>query len=390
MAHSTSYFSFGGDERENQNASPRLLGTAAAIAVANGANAADLAVSEPVDYVKVCDAYGAGYWYIPGSDTCLKIGGYIRSTLQYYSQTKNRDFAGYAVSGGAIVSRTEHPANWDWKTRTSLQITTQSMTDIGLITGFIDYRAETDNSVPKGGNNAFGGSALTYLDSAYVKAGPLKFGAYTNMYYYSGSFGDIDNGGDNNDAADTTTDQLAFSTSLGGGIGFAVGIADNRDGPGGSGKYDGSWPDFIAALTGASGGFDWKWSVAATDAVVGTGWGTQLAGTYTFANKDAVRAKFAVGNGPGLYYVNNTAPVSGGTWWSAFAAGVHYWSPTVNTSVAAEYANVDTGGLGMWDATVETDWLVAKNFLTGIALGYSDSETGSSIWQLAVRGKRSF
>ena len=64
-----------------------LLSSAAAFAVVGGAQAADLSVAEPVDYVKVCDAFGAGYWYIPGTDTCLKIGGLVRMDIQFHSAT---------------------------------------------------------------------------------------------------------------------------------------------------------------------------------------------------------------------------------------------------------------------------------------------------------------
>ncbi len=53
-----------------------LLGSAAAIAV-TGVQAADLSMAEPVDYVRVCDAFGTGYWYIPGTDGCIKIGGEV-------------------------------------------------------------------------------------------------------------------------------------------------------------------------------------------------------------------------------------------------------------------------------------------------------------------------
>ena len=62
-----------------------LLGSAAAFAVAGAAQAADLSVAEPVDYVRVCDAFGAGYWYIPGTDTCLKIGGYVRFDVNFHT-----------------------------------------------------------------------------------------------------------------------------------------------------------------------------------------------------------------------------------------------------------------------------------------------------------------
>jgi hypothetical protein len=58
-----------------------LLGSAAAFAVVSGAQAADAVVAaepEPMDYVKVCDAYGTGFFYIPGTETCLRVGGEFR------------------------------------------------------------------------------------------------------------------------------------------------------------------------------------------------------------------------------------------------------------------------------------------------------------------------
>jgi hypothetical protein len=58
-----------------------LLASAAALAFGAVAQAADAVVAadpEPMDYVKVCDAFGAGFFYIPGTETCLKLGGRIR------------------------------------------------------------------------------------------------------------------------------------------------------------------------------------------------------------------------------------------------------------------------------------------------------------------------
>ena len=57
-----------------------LLGTAAGLVAVAGAQAADMPVkAAPVQYVKICSLYGDGFYYIPGSDTCLKMGGYLRS-----------------------------------------------------------------------------------------------------------------------------------------------------------------------------------------------------------------------------------------------------------------------------------------------------------------------
>src|ERR1700745_1888177 len=56
-----------------------ILGSAAAFVAMSGAQAADLPVkAKAVEYVKVCSLYGAGFYYIPGTDTCIKIGGYLR------------------------------------------------------------------------------------------------------------------------------------------------------------------------------------------------------------------------------------------------------------------------------------------------------------------------
>ena len=56
-----------------------VLGSAAALVAMGGAQAADLPVkAKAVEYVRICSLYGAGFWYIPGTDTCIKIGGYLR------------------------------------------------------------------------------------------------------------------------------------------------------------------------------------------------------------------------------------------------------------------------------------------------------------------------
>ena len=58
-----------------------LLGSAAALVAVSGARAADavvIAEPEPMEYVRICDTYGVGFYYIPGTETCLKVSGYIR------------------------------------------------------------------------------------------------------------------------------------------------------------------------------------------------------------------------------------------------------------------------------------------------------------------------
>ncbi|MCK1513225.1 porin [Bradyrhizobium sp. 190] len=61
-----------------------ILGSAAGLLAVSGAQAADLPVkAKAVEYVRICSLYGAGFWYIPGTDTCIKLGGYLRAETNF-------------------------------------------------------------------------------------------------------------------------------------------------------------------------------------------------------------------------------------------------------------------------------------------------------------------
>ena len=79
-----------------------LLASAAGLMAVSGVQAADLPVakSAPVEYVRVCSAHGAGFFYIPGGDSCIKIGGRVRADYTY-AQPKGSD----VVVGGIVTRR---------------------------------------------------------------------------------------------------------------------------------------------------------------------------------------------------------------------------------------------------------------------------------------------
>ena len=61
-----------------------ILGSAAGLLAVGGAQAADLPVkAKAVEYVRICSLYGAGFFYIPGTDTCIKLGGYLRADITF-------------------------------------------------------------------------------------------------------------------------------------------------------------------------------------------------------------------------------------------------------------------------------------------------------------------
>jgi Porin subfamily len=143
-----------------------LLGSAAALVAFSGARAADAVIAEPepVEYVRVCDAYGAGYFYIPGTETCLKIGGFVRYDIDVDSRAE-------------LFKKT---------TAVSVQLSAKSDTELGTLEGFMDLRQSfssgyekfvTDNSYSIYTNRS-GGS----IDSAYISLGGLKMGKFANAF----------------------------------------------------------------------------------------------------------------------------------------------------------------------------------------------------------------
>lgn len=105
-----------------------LLGSAAAFSIVSGAQAADAIVAaapEPMEYVKVCDAFGAGYFYIPGSETCLKIGGMARYQV------------GFSKVPGSDTT-------WNQKTRARIEFTAKNDSELGTVSSF--FRIERNDS----------------------------------------------------------------------------------------------------------------------------------------------------------------------------------------------------------------------------------------------------
>ncbi|MDH2386973.1 porin [Bradyrhizobium sp. CER78] len=111
-----------------------LLGSAAALAASSGAMAADLPVkAKAVEYVKVCSLYGPGFYFIPGTDTCIKLGGYLR--VDVLANTNSDHTGNYAGAGGANNRFTN---GYTWRSREDLNVDTRTATEYGVVRTFFD------------------------------------------------------------------------------------------------------------------------------------------------------------------------------------------------------------------------------------------------------------
>ncbi|WP_050631224.1 porin [Bradyrhizobium viridifuturi] len=111
-----------------------ILGSAAALVAVGGAQAADLPVkAKAVEYVKVCSLYGPGFYYIPGTDTCIKLGGYVRADV---TVNTNSDHTGN--TSGAAGANNRFTNGYTWRSREDLNIDTRTATEYGVVRTFFD------------------------------------------------------------------------------------------------------------------------------------------------------------------------------------------------------------------------------------------------------------
>src|SRR3954466_14369751 len=111
-----------------------LLGSAAGLIAVSGAQAADLPVkAKPVEYVRICSLYGAGFFYIPGTDTCLKLGGYLRVDVVANS---NSDDSGNTNGVAGLHNRFSNA--YTWRSREDFNIDTRTATEYGVLRTFFD------------------------------------------------------------------------------------------------------------------------------------------------------------------------------------------------------------------------------------------------------------
>src|SRR5271169_104940 len=105
-----------------------LLGSAAGLVAAAGAQAADLPTKKaaPVDYVRICAVHGPGFFYIPGSDTCIKIGGRARFEYVNFQQYGRGSDSSFRAAGRITVDA-------------------RTQTDFGLLRAFIRVNFTRDS-----------------------------------------------------------------------------------------------------------------------------------------------------------------------------------------------------------------------------------------------------
>ncbi|AXS40225.1 porin [Breoghania sp. L-A4] len=368
---------------------------AAGALATSGAQAADLPIApEPVDYVRVCDAQGTGFFYIPGTETCLRVGGRVRAEFRV------RDFAdngntNWGTRGGDATT---------FRARGYVRLDARTETEYGLLRTYVDTWITSDTGAGIG--------ASVILWDAFVQLGGFTAGRTGSFYdFYTGdAWGSLIDQG----FADQHTTLFGYTAAFGNGMSASVSVEDgvqrrgnisgtftynetvlgsdlNNDGDTAdtavgitsTAIYGGhKLPDFVANLrvdqgwgsaqimgalhlvnaddfsfTGVTPGapdFTSTFTQRVDDSAIG--WAVGAGVTFNLpmiAAGDSISFQAAYANGAVKYVSSNLATdavatsatnISTATAWGVGGGFTHFWTPMWSTSASASYASLDVTG----------------------------------------------
>src|SRR5882724_12613333 len=155
-----------------------ILSSAAGLMALSGAQAADLPVkAKAVEYVRICSLYGAGFFYIPGTDTCIKLGGYLRADTILGS---NNDY-GWGVTG----AHNRLSNYYTTRARMDMTVDTRTATEYGVVRTFADMVFTwTGGSYVGAGTGTNGGTTL--YNSTTGTIGGASLGLYHAFIQFAG------------------------------------------------------------------------------------------------------------------------------------------------------------------------------------------------------------
>jgi hypothetical protein len=215
-----------------------ILGSAAGLLAIGAAQAADLPVkAKAVEYVRVCTLYGAGFFFIPGTDTCIKLGGYLR-----VDTTFNGGIHGQPAWNGDLGQQNRYRDYFASRSRMALTVDTRTATEYGVVRTFGqgDFQFSTlggSTGNPNSLNTNFGnntqlldtpGGGYVAVEYLFIQFAGFTFGKSSSAYStpWNGFPGNINSnllGGNN---TDTGVNNIQYTAQFGNGVSGTIGLDD--------------------------------------------------------------------------------------------------------------------------------------------------------------------
>jgi len=390
-----------------------ILGTAVAFAASAGAQAADLPVkAKAAGYVKICPQYGPGFYYIPGTDICLKVGGLVFAEAGYYASG-----AITTLTYGGTWSRDD--VSLQWRSRGYLSVDARTATPYGVLRSFIFGGFEQRNTAAANAITNGGFHQYAFIQFAGFTAGTANsffdFGAnYLTLSVSSNPW--------------NWTNVFAYTANLGNGLSASISLEDNstsRLGPVatiqhqspsivGNIRLDQAWGSAQVMAAAQEARFqinaapanhtDWGWAVGAGveiklpmlgagDTIKFVAVTAEGATEYTGLSGSPYGGIAGVGVGFGTDgtgfvtvtdWVNGIGMNSGTDSSSVMVQYKHNWTPTVNSSFHAGYneaynlnAAGGFGGLQIVQYGHSLKWSPVKDLTLALDVLYTETDVNN-------------
>jgi hypothetical protein len=194
-----------------------LLGSAAGLVAIAGAQAADLPVkAKPVQYVKICSLYGVGFYYIPGTDMCIKVGGWARfETGTGYNGSFTSEFFDNNPNNRNTI-------NFHYRVKGTATFDARDQTEYGTVRSYIALGISTnDTYAPTGTAN--------YANRWFIQWAGFTLGKATSFYdFYSIGANQYGFVTASSDSGDGGWEVVAYTANFGNGLSASLSAEEQR------------------------------------------------------------------------------------------------------------------------------------------------------------------
>jgi hypothetical protein len=183
-----------------------LLTCAAFLMAQTAAHAADLPSKKaaPAEYVRVCSAYGVGFFTLPGTDTCLRVSGRVRGEYRYNQRfTRADDVVGI-------------------RARARLNTDVRTQTEFGVLRAFARYELTADTGI-YGANGVSINQTKSLIEKAFIQWAGLTAGRAQSFFdFYADEYNWQDLRGSDN----YSQNLLAYTQTFGSGFSATLSLED--------------------------------------------------------------------------------------------------------------------------------------------------------------------
>lgn len=388
-----------------------ILGSAVAFAATAGAQAADLPVkAKPVSYVKICPQYGPGFYYVPGTDICLKVGGLVFAEI------------GYGAAGAITTLSTPTNQNGHelaWRSRGYVSLDARTATPYGTLRSYILGGFQ---QVSGPGTQALANGAPGYAvnNGAFMQYAFIQFAGFTAGT--ANSFFDFSSNYLTLSVASNPwnwTNVFAYTANLGNGLSATIAIEDKSTTRIGNGavfatqntSYD--TPDVVANIridqawgsaqvmaaahqTRLVQGDEWGYAIGAGVELklpmLGAGNTLKIVGVWSEGAIEYTGlsgspyggiAGIQLGyNGVGAGFLDSDAAGNLTDASSIMVQYRHFWSPNVHSAFHAGYNSVSNNTLGTYAQVTQLGhslkWAPVKDLTLSLDVLYTEIQANSN------------